>query len=147
MTTARRISGAVFAAALGVVAALAVSGPANAAGRHIADGRGAEERCYDFSLGNTDPVLCLYWGTWDTAMFVTDVSIPNLDGKRFSAWDGGTTGANEYVKNNAATMSCMASLCTSFYNENYSGNYDYLYRWQTGGLYYTWNDGASVRMS
>jgi len=55
------------------------------------------------------------------------------------------TGAGEPVKNNAASAEDISSSYTFyvFYNENFSGNYDYVLPHHWGDLYYAWNNDAS----
>src|SRR5688572_25875824 len=138
-----RLAALGIAALLGVAIALVSPGFASAANKNVGDGRGQEFRCFDL-----EAPLCLYYSTWDTAMFATDHNIPNLSGYLFYALPPSKpNGHLQPVRNNAATMSCGNVIrCDSYFHVNYTGNWDYLWRYSTGTLWYTWNDEASVKI-
>lgn len=100
---------------------------------------GATGRCTTGAGG------CLFWGSDATgAVWATpSLSVADLAGRYFP---NNGTGAGQAVKNNAASAEDISSEYTfyAFYNENFSGNYDYVLPHHCGNLYYTWNDEASV---
>jgi hypothetical protein len=125
--------------ALGVAVAAGFATPAYAASKYVGSGT-AESRCVNGSW-----VLCLYWGGFSTAYFGTNASKSNLAGYTFFQNTG--SGSGQSVKNNAAGITCdydATAWCRSYYNEGYTGNYDWLYAGERGALFYTWNDEASV---
>lgn len=141
MAIRKRLVPLVVAAVLGILAPLALSGPANAVGRNIGT------TSVPASCKNSVWYLCLYWDSnFGGALWGTNSAVGNLAGIRFP---GNTSGSGQLVKNNAASMGCDTAVetnlwCWSFFNENDSGNYDYLLPQNGGNLFYTWNDEASV---
>jgi hypothetical protein len=137
----RGLLGAFTAVALAVTVTPVATATSASASGHNSNQRGLNSRC------NASPyLLCLYWDTYENgALWGTSGAIPNLRNYRFP---NNGAGGGQYVKNNAASMSCDTSYlwCYSYYNENYSGNYDYVTPQRSGNLYYTSNDEASVRL-
>jgi hypothetical protein len=140
MAIRRKLAGAAVIGAIGVAAALGTTGPADAAGRNISSG-GVPANC-----NNSPYTLCLHWDSnLGGAMWGTGSNTRDLAGIRFP---NNGNGGGSPVKNNAASMSCDTQelWCYSFFNENFTGNYDYLQPQRSGNLFYTWNDEASVEL-
>lgn len=141
MAVTRRPASAVFAMLLGIVAALAVTAPARASSSYVG-ANGAESRCAGKSLS------CLYYSAYTSAYWGTYSSDSDLGNNYFVSGTG--SGAGQKVRNNSARMSCYLGVpyqCESFYSPGYTGNDDWMFAGQIGQLYYTSNDGASMRTS
>jgi len=147
MTSKRRLGGllggAAVATAAGIAAALMPAVAANAAGHHVGTIAGVESRCNSSAY-----TLCLYYNSsTTTAYWGTSSNVSNLVNDTFFSGTG--AGSGQAVKNNAAAASCdllSSGKCYIFFNSNYGGNYDYLNGQETGQLYYTYNEDASVKV-
>lgn len=138
-----RTFAAVAFAGLGIFATLVVpSSQASAASSYVGV-NGSETRCRTHPTALT----CFYYSFWDQAYWGTAQNDSNLADNKFFANTG--QGSGQVVRNNSRKIHCdytVPSGCTSYYNTNYSGNYDYLYWGEVGELNYTWNDNASVEV-
>ena len=138
------IGGTAVAAAVGLATALAPAGVANAASHHVGTISGVETRC-----NSSVYTLCLYYNSnAATAYWGTSSNVSNLVNETFFGGTG--AGSGQGVKNNAAAASCdllSSGKCYIFFNSNYGGNYDYLNGQETGKLYYTYNEDASVKVA
>jgi hypothetical protein len=138
------IGGAAVATAVGIATALAPAAAANAASHHVGTIAGVETRC-----NSSVYLLCLYYNSnASTAWWGSSSNVSNLAGETFRSGTG--AGSGEAVKNNAAAASCdtgSTGKCYIFFNSNYGGNYDYLNGQETGKLYYTYNEDASVKIA
>jgi len=148
MTLRTRIKAATLAIIIGAVAA--TTGPAGsaAAAGHNSGTKNSPYACY--GQDGMQANICLYWdasmvGAWSSYGYdpASPHGVKDLAGKRFT-WGSGA-GLNTLVKNNAGAMACGPTKCYSYYNENWTGNYDYAAAYKAGTLYYTWNDEASVK--
>lgn len=131
---------AAFVAAAGVAAT-----PAQASIGHNVGVNGYRSTC-------NGQAVCFYWygdltgAYWGTHAGCGCGQVADLNSVTF--WAGTGDGAGYVVRNNAAAIACTTdpySGCSSFYNTNYNGNWDYLLWGQIGTLYFTWNDEASVK--
>ncbi|MCM0676612.1 hypothetical protein NCC78_18245 [Micromonospora phytophila] len=140
MARTRRSTAALIATMLSIVGALAVISPASAGNAYIGvDGR--ESRC------NNNSRSCLYYSTLSSAYWATTGGDSDLGNNYFASGTG--SGAGQRVRNNAARMSCyygVAQQCQSYFSPGYTGSMDWMFWGQTGQLYYTWNDEASMKV-
>jgi len=135
-----------FATAVAMVAStLAVSSPASASAKWVGSGA-IESRCR-----NSPYFLCLYYHGSRTsgsywAFGLVNPSVDNdLGNNRFFSGTGAGAGAT--VRNAAAGMQCepqVAFYCWSYVYPSRVGDADYQYSDESGTLYYTWNNEASV---
>jgi hypothetical protein len=146
MTISKKL-GAIGLSAVATGAALASTlapaGAANAATRHVGTIAGVEARC-----NSSVYTLCLYYNSGaNTAYWGTNVNVEDLAGRTFFSGTG--AGSGQAVKNNAAAASCdllSTGKCWVFFNSNYGGDADYLNGQETGRLFYTYNEDASVKV-
>lgn len=135
----RRALMGTFGVGLSVAATLAMPGPAKA--DNVGTILGVEGRC-----NNSPYLLCLYYNSgMNTAYWGTNGDIANLAGYRFFSGTG--AGSGQFVKNNAAAVSCDAPstwTCRIFFNSNWAGPTDYLRGQTSGRLVDTYNENASV---
>ncbi|WP_158603006.1 peptidase inhibitor family I36 protein [Jiangella rhizosphaerae] len=127
----RAITRSALAAAAALGAAVAALSAAPAAQAWEGDGR-----C---ETGE----VCLYWGGNYTGAFRDySGSVWDFAGHRYP---NNGTGAGQSVKNNAASViNRDGAAAIIYYNEGYTGPYDYVAPYTRRNLYYTWNDNASM---
>ncbi len=138
----------IFAAAL-VAAALAGAPPASAAERDITGWRSAEPCTSDY--------WCLYYRVYaEGAQYnhfgsASEIKYVSAGGPTFRNRGAtrGAEGAGQQVRNNAASLNNKTNnrSISSFYSPGYRGNSDRLQDGWAGNLYYTANNGASVRIN
>jgi len=86
--------------------------------------------------------LCLYWGGSESgAAIAFNSQIANYYGYVFP---NNGSGSGSAVKNNAASAEDQGNVeASTYYNENYQGNEDWMNPQSYGNLYLTWNNEAS----
>ncbi len=98
------------------------------------------------STGRCPFNLCLYWDSNEGgAAAGFTYNVPDLVGY---IWPNNGPGAGSRIKNNAASIENQHfNRDFSFYNENYSAQFDYLDAITFGTLVQSWNNEASIATS